>query len=85
MYKVDIKCNNCGTNKEYSIPKGTPVDDFKKETICSYCGCILVAWWGNHYTTTTYYETTTNPYEFIRHCEPTGDDPYRTWTTCVGY
>ena len=40
IYKVDIKCNNCGSEfSSFEIPKRVPIKIWLETEKCVFCGC----------------------------------------------
>jgi hypothetical protein len=40
-YEVEIICDNCGNEENYSIPLGITVDEKIRGKKCSNCDCLL--------------------------------------------
>jgi len=40
-YEADVGCYNCGDDAIVRIPKGTTVEAYKENRICSNCGCKM--------------------------------------------
>jgi hypothetical protein len=39
MYEVKKICDNCSKIEKFSIPKGTPFNEFERQNKCENCGC----------------------------------------------
>lgn len=42
IYKVCLKCKNCGDEEDYDIPKGKTVKEFVKKVHCKRCNCLTI-------------------------------------------
>ena len=42
FYRKKIRCQNCNSEKEWEIPKGVDIVEFKVNTRCPNCGCYIL-------------------------------------------
>ena len=40
-YTTSIECDNCGSEFEFDIPKGTTIKTFLIDEKCDDCGCLI--------------------------------------------
>jgi superfamily II helicase len=41
-YSVCVICQNCKSERYYSIPLGTSIKDFLTDEVCIKCGCNVI-------------------------------------------